>query len=259
DGTTSSETNPTHAYAAGGTYDVRLEVTDDAGATDAVTRSITVTEPSGGEFVDPSSLDGLVLWLKADGLTGLADGDPVGTWPDASGAGADAVQATASRQPVYRTSRLNGLPALAFDAENDGMSTPVDPPTETTVFVVYASRAAASGYALNGGFAFFMGPYVGRYRNYTGGYASGPSVEAGRWVIHVLRQSSSLDELWLDGALEATTTSTADPGRIRLADAGTYGQPLDGEIAEVIVYGRTLDDAEMAEVTEWLGAKYGVP
>ncbi len=259
DGATSTATNPTHAYAAGGTYDVRLEVTDDAGATDAVTRSVTATEPAGGPFVDPSSLDGLALWLKADGLTGLADGDPVGTWPDASGAGSDATQSVASRRPVYRASRLNGLPALAFDATDDGMSTPVDPPTEVTVLVVYASRAGASGYTLNGGFSFFLGPYVGRYRNYTGGYATGPKVEAGRWVIHALRQSASVDELWLDGAYAAKTNKTANPAALRLADAGTYGRPLDGEIAEVIVYDRALDDAELAEVSAWLGAKYGLP
>lgn len=259
DGSTSSATSPTHPYAAGGTYTVTLAVTDDAGATDATTRSITVTEPSGGPFVDPSSLAGLALWLKADAVTGLADGDPVSTWPDASPAGADALQAVAARRPVYRTNRIGGLPALAFDAADDGMSTPVDPPTETTVFVVYRSRAGESGHVLNGGFAFFLGPYVGRYRNYTGGYATGPKVEPGRWVIQILRQGPGLDELWIDGALEGTTKKTADPGPIRLAAEGTYGRALDGELAEVIVYDRALDDAERAEVAAWISAKYGTP
>src|SRR5947208_2695465 len=46
DGTaTSSQANPSHTYAAGGTYTVRLTVTDNANATDEVTHRVTVQAP----------------------------------------------------------------------------------------------------------------------------------------------------------------------------------------------------------------------
>lgn len=48
DGGTSTATNPSRTYAAGGTYTVTLTVTDDDGATNATTRSVTVTAPSSG-------------------------------------------------------------------------------------------------------------------------------------------------------------------------------------------------------------------
>ena len=42
DGTTSTTRSPTHVYKAGGTYKVKLTVTDNRGATDPITHSITI-------------------------------------------------------------------------------------------------------------------------------------------------------------------------------------------------------------------------
>ena len=43
DGQTSTATSPSHTYAAGGTYSVQLTVTDNGGATNSVTKSVTVS------------------------------------------------------------------------------------------------------------------------------------------------------------------------------------------------------------------------
>jgi PKD repeat protein len=46
DGTTSTATNPTRTYAAGGSYNVTLTVADNAGATNSVTKVVSVTAPA---------------------------------------------------------------------------------------------------------------------------------------------------------------------------------------------------------------------
>src|SRR5205814_5354635 len=46
DGATSTAQNPSHTYAAGGTYTVTLTVTDNQGATGSTSKTVTVAAPN---------------------------------------------------------------------------------------------------------------------------------------------------------------------------------------------------------------------
>jgi hypothetical protein len=80
-----------------GNHSIILAVKDDDGADGFAAVEITVLPQT-----DPvPSPEGLVMWLKADSLTSLADGSPVTKWSDSSGNGMDTEQPAAGRQPVY--------------------------------------------------------------------------------------------------------------------------------------------------------------
>ncbi|HYU90630.1 MAG TPA: PKD domain-containing protein, partial [Gemmatimonadales bacterium] len=84
DGTTSTDQNPSHVYTAGGTYTVTLTVTDNQGATGAVSHPVTVSTPpppnqppSATAGSDQTVLVGALFTLTG---AGFSDPDHDGPW-----------------------------------------------------------------------------------------------------------------------------------------------------------------------------------
>lgn len=61
DGATSTAQNPSHTYATGGTYAVTLKVTDNSGATNTVSHSVTVTAPNTAPVVNAGADQTVIL------------------------------------------------------------------------------------------------------------------------------------------------------------------------------------------------------
>jgi hypothetical protein len=68
----------------------------------------------------PTNLLTPALWLKADSIVGLTDGQAVTTWPDVSGNANHATQSVSAHRPVYKINQFGTLPGVYFSGAGGG-------------------------------------------------------------------------------------------------------------------------------------------
>lgn len=208
----------------------------------------------------PSTIANLHMWLKADALTGLANNDPVTTWTDSSGNGRNGTQTTASKKPLYKTNQINGLPSLFFDATDDGMTTTSSLTGAYTAFCVWRTQAASGNRrAIQGAVNnWLMGPYNGLNQLYNGSFINGGTASANTWYYATGYGSPGSAGLYVNGVLTTGGSSTA-PGQIDIGGAvGAFAEPLNGDIAEIIVYSAVLTAAQIEIVHAYIRSKYNL-
>lgn len=242
---------------------------------------------------DPVNVDGLRLSLTPDTIE-ATDGS-VEAWADDSGNGNDFTQQTAEARPSLESSAANGNAALQFNGETDYLlrEDTLGIPNDSARTVVVVSRlsdpSARSPFLMQGLFgssdsgSSYYGLEANTY-NTTGerfgiylvsvGYDA--ELEATEtYKLHIL-STESFPEL---SSIKNSTTYhvngqqvgfQATPGNAQNsafeADSTAIGafpesEPgtlMHGEIAEVAVYGRVLEDAERSAIENELMAKYGI-
>jgi hypothetical protein len=245
-----------------------------------------------GKYVSPaappSTIPGLVCWLRGDlGIT-LGTGSNVASWADQSGLGNNAVQATSTKQPT--TSTIGVQSAVAFSGTQAFTFSNAFTDGPATIIVVHQQAAQpANGqfYSLarpkNSDVTFFE---IGLFNG--GGYEStswkqgyGSVTGAGSGInptldlnVHALmvtyngagNGTPANYRANLDGTTQSvvasanflaqTTDLGALGGRISSANAVTFG--YDGAIAEVIIYNQALSAANIAVLNTYLQQRYGV-
>ena len=231
------------------------------------------------------SMTNLRVWLRADAITGLSDGDPVAAWTDQSGNTNNAAQAASGNRPTYQTSGLNGLPTVRFDGVDDHFLIASNAGLEPQALSIFAVVVPTTPGHSNGRDVFV--------KNHTGAppYASyGIDLVGGdRWQMvsshngiftprpgsatEVLGQPDLLSGVWnagpnmtlhVDGAQTMTSNVTgsiaynSDPISVGTWLGGLANNSFGGDIAEILFYDTALSTDDRQLVEGHLGWKYGL-
>jgi hypothetical protein len=242
----------------------------------------------------PSDLASLRAWYKADAITGLSNNDPVGSWTDSSGGGYT-LSASGSDRPTYKTSTINSLPVVEFNATHFLVAstasdwTFLHDSTGSSVFVVFRyTRGARMGLVFTQNFASALVGWglvtdTNRAYNYIakggGAYVvlnnpTNANLNLAINTNHILGcvadpnngTAANRSSLRLNGGTERTNNtqsnaiSTSNPAvALTLGRSGqstTVG--LEGWIAEVVICNAILSSSDRQKVEGYLAWKYGL-
>ena len=222
----------------------------------------------------PLNIAGLLLWLKANSLVGLTNNAPVGTWYDSSGWNNNATQGTTSNQPLYVTNIIDGLPVVYFNGTSSYLNLPnvLNGTTQAEEFVVL--RAATNlpsanmplwdmgnggGYAP--GYPASSGQIVDDFGSSLDNTVGVPSQPLNQYGVYEVAGRNGDWTAWLNAVMLAelpgNTYAYYNNANV-LGGVPGWGHYFAGDIAEVLVFNRTLTASERITVNGYLNGKYGL-
>lgn len=215
---------------------------------------------------DPANISGQKLWLKGDdAATGT-----ITTWADASGNGNDA---TAVDTPQGVASVLNGHKIVRFDGVDDHFTFGdfISGFTGGEVFIVIKIDADPPPDATRSGLWHFGGtdnthyPFTNAliYEIFGSNVRRDgidPAADLATWKVYSVSANSSSWLAHLDGTQihsegSNTVAFTTTP-KLGISRGGVHF--LDGDVAEMILYNRSLTTTERGNVWHYLAEKYAL-
>lgn len=235
----------------------------------------------GVNVLQPSSLSPAAWFDASDIATITSSGSPakVSQWDDKSGNGRHVVQATAAAQPTTGTATQNGLNVLVFGGSQDLKKSSSAIDSDLTIFSVFRvitpTTLIMPGVLLNNGNAGrpLDRLHVSNRDNRTNiGTITVSSVGAlfRTWTtFNVLtmcysKTTSSSPRLFeysnnqLVFRQTDTETHTVTDQKICIGRRDDGSTNLNGEIAEIIIFGSILSDAERTGIYNYLVQKWGI-
>lgn len=219
---------------------------------------------------------GLLLWLSADTIPGVANGDPIASWPDQSGNGLNAA-GSGTVAPALILAALNNKPIVRFSGSNGfqlGVGTEASFDLAAYTLIAVAKKASGSGatiFAKNNLVADATRRKMQMTINAALGLAGGndgasitQAATTTNWnlLMAVVRTNTDAD-LVINGTV-TNKTDTLDHTTFNNAQAeigqafGNGSERLVGDIAEIILYSRALSLAEHVKIKQYLALKYGL-
>ena len=210
-----------------------------------------------------------VGYWSADTITGLSDGDPVGTWPDQSGTGNNLTQGTAAQKPTFKVNILNNKPVVRFDGTSDNMSIPQlngGVAADWTFHFVSANQGAGTyQFLVDSQFGRLIVAYAynGKYKYYTSdGYVGNINAAAGNQILTFILDTADNGMIYkngvsIDGPLLCAAMAVGGATKL-----GSLYNPVQwfyaGDLGEIIFYTSALSAGDRGANESGLNTKYSV-
>jgi len=198
----------------------------------------------------------IALWLAADAIPGLTNGQSVARWPDLSGSARDAVQDNPAAQPQFMPGVAGGEPAVhnGTNGTTLTLTAPLDPMGKTVVLVhrqdpaqtLWTLALGGDVHTTQNNGTFCMTKAGGAIRVDSG-------ISSRQFGVNFLQFVSGDYRLWVNGRPFGPDTRTTGFNPLT-----AVGNNLHGDIAEVIVFNGALDEAARREVGRYLAEKYDI-
>lgn len=243
-------------------------------------------DPAPLDFFNGAPPDGPRFWVRADAGVTTEGGAAVSAWADQSGHGADLTQGAVIARPTLVPDGANGAPAIRFDGTDDwlgGQIGAIGAPVSIVAVARFAQTNQGSGdydyvARLGHGATAYGHASISRHAADNGNtnryyawlgtnFAMGPALDGAGWAVlaSVHATDSPRHRLYVDGGEQVVqdyARALATDGGLELGryanSAGFASHFLKGDIAEVLVYDRALDGAEVAALTAGLKGRHGL-
>jgi hypothetical protein len=216
-----------------------------------------------------------LAWYKADSFSNVGDGALVSSWSDSSSNGYPANEFNSGLQPVYRASKINGLPAVSFDGLSARLDTQLalPQPGVLSAFAVVEMNTASGNIAANsilsfdgstGGFYPELCAYTQLWTLSVGNGRFAPVSENVGTFVLVEAIYSSTDVLFLRNgvAYDRGAAPTFGPNFSNMTigyDANNGGEQFwPGYIAEIIIYSTAISSTDRKTTESYLNGKYSL-
>ena len=243
-----------------------------------------------------NGLSDLKIWLKADSIDELSNGDQLDVWYDQSGNNINFEQSNNSSKPIFYNNIINNNPVIRFDGIDDYLLYPSFQLFETnsssvTIFIVFKADTLSSQKML------FMQPHVNCTNGLELAYKTGDgdrpnfglhsgcgnasimqndlSSSYNIMSIHILSTGQAPDNINIfeNGSLQsmeidnsgwpAAASYGTNANKLIIAardpsNNGSFSEFHQGDINEIIIYKNSINDASRIIINNYLSSKYDI-
>jgi len=243
---------------------------------------------------DPLSIAGCKLWLDASDTSTISlSGSAVTQWNDKSGNGYNFAQGTSANRPSSGTRTQNSLNVIDFDGTNDFLATTAAKSafnflnnTTATLFMVIKNDSTTGIQWILGNNGGSNGQIGLVYYTSSTNYITREGNGSGTWTYDITVAGNNTNAKYLtyksdpanataanrikfalnNGAFSGANTETqaasaSDSTRnLAIGDVDTpdSGIPMDGFIAEFLIYNTILSNDDITDVQTYLSGKWGI-